>query len=73
MGYRLAKLRNISNDFYNSKILRGHEFHYSTIIKQTDKELYDVFDANNNKVRETGSFRGNVSGTFFHFLSEYFE
>ena len=73
LGYRLAKLRNISNDFYNSKILRGHEFHYSTIIKQTDKELYDVFDANNNKVKETGSFRGNVSGTFFHFLSEYFE
>ncbi len=71
LGYRLAKLKNqYKNHLYESKILRGHEFHYSNIISQPDKELYEVFDANNFKVRETGSFRNNVSGTFFHFLSE---
>ena len=70
LGYRLAKSKNNRNSSYNSKFLRGHEFHYSTIIKQPDEELYEVFDANNVKVNETGSYRDNVSGTFFHFLSE---
>ena len=70
LGYRLAKLKTINKDIYQSKILRGHEFHYSTIIEQKDRQLYDVFDSNNVKVEETGSIRGNVSGTFFHFLSE---
>ena len=69
LGYRLAKLKNKNNDLHNSKILRGHEFHYTTTIEQKDEELYDVFDANNNKVSETGSFKNKVSGTFFHFLS----
>ena len=71
LGYRLAKLKNEKNNFHNSKVLRGHEFHYSTIIQQKDSELYEVFDANDIKVKETGSYKGNVSGTFFHFLSEY--
>ena len=70
LGYRLAKLKTINGNIYNSKILRGHEFHYSSIIEQKDQELYDVFDSNNVKVEETGSFKGNVSGTFFHFLGE---
>ena len=70
LGYRLAKLKNKNNKILNSKILRGHEFHYSSIIEQKDEELYDVFDANNKKVSETGSFNNKVSGTFFHFISE---
>ena len=70
LGYRLARLKTINKDIYQSKILRGHEFHYSTIIEQKDRQLYDVFDSNDVKVQETGSIRGNVSGTFFHFLSE---
>ena len=70
LGYRLAKLKNKNNKILNPKILRGHEFHYSSIIEQKDDELYDVFDANNKKVSETGSFNNKVSGTFFHFISE---
>ncbi len=70
LGYRLAKSKNHNYKIHNSNILRGHEFHYSTIIEQNDKELYDVFDSNNQKVDETGSYKELVSGTFFHFLSE---
>lgn len=70
LGYRLAKLKNDKNRIISSKILRGHEFHYSTIIEQKDQELFDVFDASNKKVLETGSFKNKVSGTYFHLLSE---
>ncbi len=70
LGYRAAILKNNNNKITNSKILRGHEFHYSSIIEQKDQELYNVYDASNKKVTETGSFKNKVSGTFFHLISE---
>jgi len=50
--------------------LRGHEFHYSSIIEQPDEPLFFVKDAEGNAVSETGSVRGKVSGTFFHMIAE---
>jgi cobyrinic acid a,c-diamide synthase len=50
--------------------LRGHEFHYSTILEQPDAPLAEVTDADGNPVPETGSRRGNVTGTFFHMIAE---
>jgi cobyrinic acid a,c-diamide synthase len=32
--------------------------------------LAEVFDADGNLVPETGSRRGNVTGTFFHLIAE---
>ena len=49
--------------------LRGHEFHYSTVLEQPDAPLAQVFDADGNAVPETGSRRGHVSGTFFHLIA----
>ena len=49
--------------------LRGHEFHYSTILEQPDAPLARVFDADGTPVPETGSRRGHVTGTFFHLIS----
>ena len=69
LGYRLAKIKNNLNHYSKFKTIRGHEFHYSSIISQPDQELYQVFDANNNKVSETGSIKDNVTGTFFHAIS----
>ena len=66
LGYRMAKIKNNFNNYTHFEVIRGHEFHYSSIISQPDSELYEVFDANNKIVKETGSFKGNVSGTFFH-------
>ena len=66
LGYRMAKIKNSFYNYSNFQVIRGHEFHYSSIISQPDTELYEVFDANNKVVKETGSFRGNTSGTFFH-------
>ena len=64
------KIKSKSHNYTKSKVIRGHEFHYSSIISQPDQELYEVFDANNKIVSETGSLRENVSGTFFHAISE---
>ena len=69
LGYRRAHLRAPSRAF-GGTMLRGHEFHYSTIVDQPDQPLADVADADGAPVPETGSVRGNVSGTFFHLIAE---
>ncbi len=69
LGYRRARLRAPSRAF-GGAILRGHEFHYSTILDQPDQPLAEVADADGAAVPETGSVRGNVSGTFFHLIAE---
>ncbi len=50
--------------------LRGHEFHYASILAQPDAPLAAVRDANGAAVAETGSHRGRVTGTFFHMIAE---
>jgi len=56
--------------FATATALRGHEFHYSTIIDQPDEPLAEVVDADGQKVPETGSVRGHATGTFFHYISK---
>jgi len=70
LGYRQAHLCAPALGFAKGTKLRGHEFHYSSILNQPDAALADVFDADGNSVAETGSFRGYVSGTFFHLIDE---
>lgn len=70
LGYRQAELAKPMLGFAAGKQLRGHEFHYSTILDQPDAPLACVRDANGAEVPETGSVRGNASGTFFHLITE---
>ncbi|MFZ1467560.1 MAG: cobyrinate a,c-diamide synthase [Paracoccaceae bacterium] len=69
LGYRRAVLRRALPGFAKDHALRGHEFHYSTILRQPDAALADVADADGGAVAETGSVRGHVSGTFFHLIT----
>ena len=69
LGYRRATLRAPMAGIGEGTDLRGHEFHYSTILEQPDAPLADVADADGNTVAETGSYRGRVSGTFFHLIA----
>ncbi len=69
LGYRRAQLRAALPGFAPGAALRGHEFHYSTILDQPDAPLADVADADGNPVPETGSRVGNVTGTFFHLIT----
>ncbi len=70
LGYRRAVLQNDMPGFVQGAALRGHEFHYSTILEQPDTPLANVFDADGNPVPETGSKRGNATGTFFHLITK---
>ena len=70
LGYRKALPKAPFLTFDRSDCLRGHEFHYSSILDQPDQPLLEIMDADGNVLTETGSRRGNVSGTFFHLISK---
>ena len=69
LGYRRAVLKAPLMGFDAGAALRGHEFHYTTILDQPDAPLADVADADGNPVPETGSIRGHTTGTFFHMIA----
>jgi cobyrinic acid a,c-diamide synthase len=70
LGYRLAELAEPMPGHRSGARLRGHEFHYSTILGQPDTPLALVRDATGAVIAETGSRRGNATGTFFHLIAE---
>ncbi|CUI89316.1 cobyrinate a,c-diamide synthase [Cognatishimia activa] len=70
LGYRQATLNARMLGYEAGARLRGHEFHYSTILEEPDAPLAQVGDADGNPVPETGSVKGQVTGTFFHLIAE---
>ncbi|KGJ17317.1 cobyrinate a,c-diamide synthase [Paracoccus sanguinis] len=72
LGYRLARPLHPLPGLGQGRVLRGHEFHYATILSQPDPPLAAVEDATGAAVAETGSCRGTggarVSGSFFHLI-----
>jgi cobyrinic acid a,c-diamide synthase len=70
LGYRLAELAADMPGYGPGSQLRGHEFHYATILAQPDAPLAIVRDANGTEIADTGSLRGRVTGTFFHLIAE---
>ncbi|GLS86521.1 hydrogenobyrinate a,c-diamide synthase [Cypionkella aquatica] len=75
LGYRLAETHAPLAGHPAHTRLRGHEFHYATILDQPDAPLAQVRDATDTAVPETGSLRlqsggGQSSGTFFHLIAE---
>ena len=74
LGYRMATLAAPIPGVLRG-VLRGHEFHYATILSQPDAALAVVSDAAGAPVAETGSTRlqaggGQSTGTFFHLIAE---
>ena len=75
LGYRVATLNTAANGHPAGTRLRGHEFHYATIVDQPDEPLAHVVDATGAVVPETGSIMafsggGQATGTFFHLIAE---
>ncbi len=70
LGYRTAVLEAAMPGFSPGTRLRGHEFHYATILSQPDDPLARVSDAAGAAVAETGSRRGHATGSFFHIIAE---
>jgi cobyrinic acid a,c-diamide synthase len=69
LGYRHAELLVPVSGLAAGTRLRGHEFHYSTILEQSDAPLALVTDADGAAVIETGSHRGHVTGSYFHLIA----
>ncbi|MET1755837.1 cobyrinate a,c-diamide synthase [Novosphingobium sp. RD2P27] len=69
LGYRHAELLTPVAGLAAGTKLRGHEFHYSTIVEQRDAPLARVTDADGAAVIEAGSHRGRVTGSYFHMIA----
>ncbi len=70
LGYREARLLVDGPLGKSGGIVRGHEFHYASLIETgNDAPLVDLKDAADNSLGRAGGRRHNVSGTFFHAIA----
>ncbi|MCL2429747.1 MAG: cobyrinic acid a,c-diamide synthase, partial [Alphaproteobacteria bacterium] len=70
LGYREARLVAGGALGPAGAIVRGHEFHYATVLAEGgDEPLVEMTDAQGKPLGGAGSRRGHVSGTFFHAIA----
>ena len=70
LGYRSARL--LSDTVLGAKgdTVRGHEFHYASLITAGgDEPLAELADGEGRALGRAGGRRGRVSGTFFHAIA----
>jgi cobyrinic acid a,c-diamide synthase len=71
LGYREARIASDCALGRAGSVLRGHEFHYATIVATGDDEPFAlVRDAYGALEAPSGSRRGGVTGSFFHVIAE---
>lgn len=70
LGYRSARLLKPSPLGPQGASLRGHEFHYASVLSAgTDEPLAELADGEGRPLGLGGHRRGHVSGTFFHAIA----
>lgn len=70
LGYREAELLAPCALGEAGARLRGHEFHYASVVDLgDDAPLAALTDGEGNGIGRTGGRRGNVTGTFFHAIA----
>jgi cobyrinic acid a,c-diamide synthase len=70
LGYRTARLRADTMLGRRDAVLRGHEFHYATLISEGDDEAFaELADAEGRALGPAGGRRGRVTGAFFHAIA----
>ena len=70
LGYREARLAAPCALGKQGQRLRGHEFHYATIVAEGDAPFAFVTDAYGSAPSPAGSRQGHVTGSFFHVIAE---
>ncbi len=71
LGYREARLRIDSPIGCAGSLVRGHEFHYATLIERgDDAPLADLTDGQGCPLGASGGRRDRVTGTFFHAIAQ---
>jgi cobyrinic acid a,c-diamide synthase len=70
LGYREARLLSDCPLGNTGSVMRGHEFHYATMIASgNDVPLVELVDGQGNVLGSSGGRRGFVTGTFFHVIA----
>jgi cobyrinic acid a,c-diamide synthase len=70
LGYREARLLTDSPIGRLGSTVRGHEFHYASLLSPgDDTPLVDLIDGQGRALGPAGGRRGHVSGTFFHAIA----
>ena len=70
LGYRAALLLSDGVLGPTGSALRGHEFHYASLIETgKDAPFVEITDGEGKALGTTGGRRGLVSGTFFHAIA----
>ena len=70
LGYRAATLQADHPLGAKGEILRGHEFHYATILREgAGAPFATVEDAHGGVAQPAGRRAGDVSGSFFHVIA----
>jgi cobyrinic acid a,c-diamide synthase len=71
LGYRQARLLADCPAGPAGANLRGHEFHYATVLDPgADAPIADLADGQGKALGPSGGRRGRTSGTFFHAIAE---
>lgn len=70
LGYRQATLLSDGVLGPAGAKIRGHEFHYASLVASGDDEpLVELADGLGNPLGRAGGRRGHVSGSFFHAIA----
>jgi cobyrinic acid a,c-diamide synthase len=70
LGYRTARLLSDAVLGAQGNTIRGHEFHYASLISAGgDEPLAELADGEGRALGPSGGRRGRVSGTFFHAIA----
>jgi cobyrinic acid a,c-diamide synthase len=70
LGYREARLLCDSMLGPAGSVMRGHEFHYATLIAPGhDEPFCDLVDGQARPLGHSGGRLGNVTGAFFHVVA----
>ena len=70
LGYRSARLVADCVLGPCGTTVRGHEFHYASLVDPgSDEPFADVFDAENRPLGRSGGRRGYVTGSYFHAIA----
>ncbi|MCJ8509773.1 cobyrinate a,c-diamide synthase [Rhizobium lemnae] len=70
LGYRQVRLLGDGPLGSAGDILRGHEFHYASVIDPgRDEPFAEIADGTGQPLGLSGGRRGHVSGTFFHAIA----
>jgi cobyrinic acid a,c-diamide synthase len=71
LGYREAELLTGCAIGPAGGRVRGHEFHYATLVAGADDPpLAELMDGDRRRLGPSGGRRGRVTGTFFHAIAQ---